>query len=185
MVFYLPSDNVTVSNKSPNAFPTLISNSKKLQAVSKIITRNSKDKLYNDIIDLFIKQGVLFTSNNVQTIGVSLTKNLCNLLWHIISHHKYFVERGKPVPKVFQSFGNLNDYVSKKIAKPRLSAKELNQYIESLSSNLTHPWLCRADISSFHSHLVELLDASKSIVSHMNRNLHASTSKHMLIEPRY
>ena len=83
---------------------------------------------------------------------------------------------------VINLFPNVNDYVSQKKAKPRLSAKELQELIECLLGNLTNPWLCKSDFLNFHHHLIKLVDACKATVIHVDTKIASSTSRNVLTE---
>ena len=74
----------------------------------------------------------------------------------------------------------VNDYVSNRKAKPRLSAKELQELVECLLGNLTNPWLCKSDFLNFHHQLIKLVDACKTIVIHLETKLASSTSRNAL-----
>ena len=73
--------------------------------------------------------------------------------------------------------------ISKKIAKPRLSSKYLNQQIECLSGHIANPWLCKKEFVQFHCQLVKLVEASKAIVCHMDKNLESATKRHAQATP--
>ena len=45
-------------------------------------------------------------------------------------YYEYFSDPWKHVPEMLKPFTNLNDYVSKKKAKPVLSGKELQELVE-------------------------------------------------------
>ena len=83
---------------------------------------------------------------------------------------------------VINLFANVNDYVSQKKAKPRLSAKELQELVKCLLGNLTNPWLCKSDFLNFHHHLIKLVNACKAIVIHLDTKLASSTSRNVLTE---
>ena len=83
---------------------------------------------------------------------------------------------------MLKSFANINDYVSKEKAKPRLSVKELQELVECLLGNLINPWLCKSNFLNFHHQLIKLVDACKAIVIHLETKLASSTGRNALTE---
>ena len=50
---------------------------------------------------------------SVETLGKDLVQTLCNSLWHITSHYKYFSDHGCPNQDLLSTFKDLNDYQKK------------------------------------------------------------------------
>ena len=86
--------------------------------------------------ELLERYNVQCTSSNVHSLGKNLVKNLTDLLRNISWYHEYLSDRGERVPDMFKTFATANDYISKKNAKPRLSAKEHQGLVECLSGTL-------------------------------------------------
>ena len=140
--------------------------------------------MFNSLVGLLNEHSVQFTENNIESLVSTLTKSLCDLLWHITCHHKYYSDRGKEIPDIFKPFADLNDYVAKKKSRPRLSAKELDAMIDKLSGNITNPYTCKQRFNNFHSRVTTLLQSTKGIVSHMRTNSEYTQSKHKESTPQ-
>ena len=73
----------------------------------KIESRNKKDKLFNDLIDLFEEKGCTWVDSG-NTLGKSFLLKLRDVLWYIDGHHAAFVNRSLPIPELFKSFSGYN-----------------------------------------------------------------------------
>ena len=70
---------------------------------------------------------------SVETLGKDLVQTLCDSLWHITSHYKYFSDCACPIQDLLSSFKDLNNYQSQKKAKPKLSYETLKQFVDKLA----------------------------------------------------
>ena len=133
--------HVAVLHSKPNPklqmlFPCLWKNSQGEIAISpKDNNKKQEKQFFNVTIELLERCNIQFTSSNVLFLGKN-SQNPTDLLWNISLHHEYFPYHRKHVPELFKPFANVNDYVSQKKAKPRLSAKELQELVECLLGNL-------------------------------------------------
>ena len=59
--------------------------------------KNAKKHLLKDFISLWQSLNVNFTPMSAETLGINLFQILCDSLWHITSHCKYFSDHGCPI----------------------------------------------------------------------------------------
>lgn len=76
--------------------------------VTPINARNRKDKLFNDLISLFVSHNALFEKDEVVPLGKELVLAIRNILWYIYGYHSVLAERALPIPSLFQSFKGYN-----------------------------------------------------------------------------
>ena len=116
-------------------FTCLWKNSQGEIAISPKDNKKQEKQFFNVIIELLERYNVQFTNSNVHFLGKN-SQNLTDLLWIISLHHEYFPYHRKHVPEMFKPFANVNDYASQKKAKPRLSAKAVQELVNVFWENL-------------------------------------------------
>ena len=96
--------------------------------------RNRKDKLYNHLQSYCEKKELTWKAEEVNTLGVSFLKSLCDVLWYIDGHQHVFASRGCPIPDVLAEFHYNTPELSKhrKRAASNMTCDEL----EALASKL-------------------------------------------------
>ena len=71
--------------------------------------RNKKDELHNAIIQFLEKNGLAWTSSEVDCGVASTTvKTLTDVLWYVDGHHSKFSDRSCNLPSLFESFAGYN-----------------------------------------------------------------------------
>ena len=100
--------------------------------------KNKKDKLYNDLLLLFRSRNMKMKAAEADSIGVKVTRTLCDALWHIDGHHEVFSRWSTPLPATFKQF---HDYNLPELSKHRkrqrhnLSQEKLHAYASTLYSD--------------------------------------------------
>ena len=94
-----------------NAFAMLMASQRQLcqqRLPEKRTEHNSRDRLYNAILDLLSEKKLSFPSDEVDHSGVNLVKSLQECLWYIDGQHSVFVQQSCHIPAVFSQFVNYN-----------------------------------------------------------------------------
>ena len=105
----------------------------------------------------------------VNTTGIEFVKCLTSLFWHITCHHDVFEDRAAKLPAfVLQKFANLNDYISKKKSKPKLSCEAIVQSLDKMSSFMIQPWVNQKEFAAFRNDVGTLIEALKKLSDCMN-----------------
>ena len=69
---------------------------------------NSKDRLYNSILDFLEERELAFSSNEVDHTGVNLVRTLQECLWYIDGRHAMIEHHSSPIPTTFSRFVGFN-----------------------------------------------------------------------------
>jgi len=117
-VKYVVTSTVSDTNGIPgkaisaNAFEVLMCSARALQSPESlpdaVPEKNKKDKLYNDLLLLFRSRNLKMKAAEADSIGVKVTRTLCDALWHIDGHHEVFSRRSTPLPATFKQFYDYN-----------------------------------------------------------------------------
>ena len=109
---YVTSQRETPAEKPPmNAFEVMMVSQRQLylwKLPEKKKEWNSKDRLYNSLVELLQEKDVAFTSTEVDHVGVNLVKTLVECLWCIDGRHANFERHSSPIPDVFSRFTGFN-----------------------------------------------------------------------------
>ena len=105
----------------------------------------------------------------VNTTGIEFVKCFTPVLWHITCHHDVFEDRAAKLPAfVLQKFANLNDQISKKKSKPKLSCEAKVQSLDKMASFMIQPWMNRKEFATFRNDIGTLIKALKKLSDWMN-----------------
>ena len=107
------SDNDTTHGNGESVFMRLMStarkaNERKLPEFLGDGSGNSKNKLYNSVINWLKKNNLTFSAGCVDTLGKELVTTLTNTFWYIDGYFKTLSDRGHGVPEIFHPFQNFN-----------------------------------------------------------------------------
>ena len=94
-----------------NAFEVMMSSQRQLclrRLPEKKMEHNSKDRLYNAILDLLQEKMLDFPPSEVDSVGINLVKTLQECLWYIDGRHKNFEKQSCPIPAIFSRFVGFN-----------------------------------------------------------------------------
>lgn len=137
------TDEISGRATSGNAFEILMGSARALQSAKglpdAVQEKNKKDKLYNDLLLMYRSRNLKMRANEAESIGVKVTRTLCDALWHIDGHHEVFSGRSTPLPDTFKSFHCYNlPELSKhrKREKYNLSREKLHTYASTLYTTL-------------------------------------------------
>ena len=71
--------------------------------------RNKKEELHNAIIQLLEKDGLAWTSSEVDCgVAGTTVKTLTDVLWYVDGHQSKFSDRGCYIPPLFEAFAGYN-----------------------------------------------------------------------------
>ena len=73
----------------------------------KIDSRNKKDELFNDLVDLFEANGRTWVDGG-NMLGKSFLLKLRDVLWYIDGHHAAFENCSFPILEIFKQFSGYN-----------------------------------------------------------------------------
>ena len=106
----------------------------------KVLACNKKDKLFNDILQLIEKEGLVWRASEVDNGTASTAvRTLRDALWYIDGHHHTLADRSCDVPQVFEGFVEYNipeRSKHRKRSSSSLCAATLKSYSQSLFDNL-------------------------------------------------
>ena len=114
----------------------------------KVQVRNKKDELFNDILQLIEKEGLVWKASEVDNGTASnAISTLRDALWYIDGHHQTLADRSCHVPHVFTGFVEYNSPEKskhKKRSSSTLYADTLKSHSQRLFGNLQHPFWSRS-----------------------------------------
>ena len=128
-----------------NAFHVMMSSQRQLclrKLPQKKTEYNSKDRLYNSILDFLQEIGLDFSTNEVDNAGVNLVRTLQECLWYIDGRHAIIEHHSSPIPTTFSRFVGFN-------------VPEKSKHRKRVLGNMQHNVL-----SEIHQSLFRLLQAS-------------------------
>ena len=109
---YVTSQRETPAEKSSmTAFEVMMASQRQLclrKLPEKKKECNSKDRLYNLVVELLQEKDVAFSPTEVDHLGVNLVKTLVECLWYIDGRHSNFERHSSPIPDVFSRFTGFN-----------------------------------------------------------------------------
>ena len=70
--------------------------------------KNRKQKLRNDVLDLFDQNSMVFKHSEVASVGEQVVQALTNTLWYVDGHHEVLKSRACEIPTVFNGFVGYN-----------------------------------------------------------------------------
>ena len=106
--------------------------------------RNKKDKLFNDLINLFEKRKWGWDTGSGNTLGKLFLLKLRDVLWYIDGHHGAFENRSFPIPEVFKAFDGYNVPELSKHQKRKtgnMSYDILISHVDTLKKSLLASWM--------------------------------------------
>ena len=106
--------------------------SQKYKLPQKMDCRTKKDKLFNDLIELFEERGWTWVDCG-DALGKAFLLKLCDVLWYIDGHHEVFANCSLPIPDIFKSFTGYN---TPKLSKHR-KRKASNMSYDVLVSHVS------------------------------------------------
>ena len=62
--------------------------------------KNQKQKLRNDVLDLFDQNSMVFKYSEVASVGEQVVQTLTNTLWYVDGHHEVLKSRACEIPTV-------------------------------------------------------------------------------------
>lgn len=160
--------NLIMKSGNEIIFPERIKNVKK-----------SSDKLTNSLISYFEENGLGWQRSILKTTGTPFVKTLSSLLWHITCHFDHFESRAAIIPAEFHKYRDLNDYKSKKEAKPALSKDTLLTHVDELSNYLVQPWINKSYFKDFKIILSTLVDSTKKVADHLEKVCQSMQTGHV------
>ena len=104
---------------------------------------NKKDKLFNDLIDLFEERGWNWV-DSASTLGKAFLLKLRDVLWYINGHHAAFENCSLSIPEIFNSFSGYNTPELSKHRKRRvgnMSYDVLISHVGFLKECLLTSWI--------------------------------------------
>lgn len=113
----------------------------------KVLVRNKKDELFNDILQLIEKEGLVWKASEVDNgTSSNAISTLRDALWYIDGHHQTLSDRSCQVPSVFAGFTQYNPDRSKhkKRSTSSLCANTLKSHSQRLFGNLQRPFWSRS-----------------------------------------
>ena len=110
--------------------------SRRLTMPNKILpSKNKKQQLYNDLIEHFESNQMMWYANEVADDGEKFLANMLDLLWYIDGHHDVFNRRNKKIPESWSRFSGYNTPEASKHRKrsiQNLSAPVLREHANNL-----------------------------------------------------
>ena len=97
--------------------------------VDKLGKKLSKNKLFNDILDILKSSAVEWSKDDVNDRGSSLVDKITDCLWYLDRHHHTLAAQGFPVPKEFEHFQGYN-IPDKHGHKPSVNNLEQSRVLE-------------------------------------------------------
>nr|XP_022308033.1 uncharacterized protein LOC111114036 [Crassostrea virginica] len=149
----------------PNVFDVLMNVQKsydKLPPSRK--ENNAKDKMYNAVLNLLKKKGVGFTSMQVESSGVYITKTLTDVLWYLDPHIDKFNARCIYLGDDFIEFRGYNDWRHQKRKEPTVASSDLHDKVSELLTMIGHPFFLSKESK-------KLLDMCNTLVCGMKKYL--------------
>ena len=130
-----------------NAFDVLMQSqaaqSQRVKLPPRIDSRHKKDKLFNDLVDLFEEKGWTW-ADGCNTLGKSFLLKLQDVLLYIDGHHAAFETRSLPIPAVFKQFSGYNTPELSKHRKRKvgnMSYDILISHVSCLKECLLSSWM--------------------------------------------
>jgi len=149
----------------------------------KIVVRNKKDQLYNDMLMMIEKNGLKCEVNSGTASNV--LSSLCDALWYVDGHHQTFAGRILSIPEIFSNFTGYNQpekLKHKKRLAGSMCAGTLKSHSQRLFGNLQLPFWDRGDwkrlktdTEQFAANLGDYADILNVKKQNMN-DLHQSSS---------
>ena len=114
----------------------------------KVQVRNKKDELFNDILQLIEKEGLVWKASEVDNgTSSNAISTLRDALWYIDGHHQTLSDRSCHVPHIFAGFTEYNNperSKHKKRSSSPLCADTLKSHSQRLFGNLQRPFWSRS-----------------------------------------
>ncbi len=108
--------------------------------------RNKKDRLYNDILALFVQNDWKWTDGG-STHGKNFIQNMCDALWYLDGHHDTLKDRSCPIPEPFSRFVGYNVPEKSRHRKRKycnLNYSTLVTHVSMLQESLLCSWMQQA-----------------------------------------
>ena len=151
------------STTRPNTFEIMLQAQRDavlLVLPEKVAVRNKRDELFNDLVELIEKEGLVWKSSEVQCgIAANVLNAIRDALWYLDGHHHTLADQACRVPAIFSSFEGYNKPEKSKHEKRSaafLSADTLTSHSQRLYGNLQLPFWSRQAWCGFKTE-VELL----------------------------
>ena len=131
--------------------------------------KNSKDRLYNDLISLMKELDVKW--NDPETHGEPFLRKLCDILWYLDGHHGTIAEHSPKIPELFSKFVGYNCpelHKHHKRTHCNLRSTDLHSYSMMLLDILHTSWI-KKDVYQMLQEAVEgLMKSLKSHATYLN-----------------
>jgi len=175
---------------SVNAFQILMDAQRQLQHGKKfpdrIVEKNKKDKLYNDILHLLISKNMSLKHSEISSFGERLIKALRDILWHIDGHHEAFSQQSTAVPNIFQAFKDYNcpeKTKHRKREQRNMSSDHLRNCVSELLTLLqANPWE-RENWREFKLDVSNLASSISGYVEYLSQKNKVTKYNHSLPVP--
>lgn len=147
--FLLESNELqeAIQPELPDANVLLMSNAKQLYFPEKLTRGNSRNCLYNDLIDLFKEKGGGWFAGSQNTRGKLFLERLSSAIWYVDPHIKLLKSRSCHMPALFlqlpvyKSNSIYNTFYFKSHhKKERLSYQKLLEHCKSIEYSVSEIW---------------------------------------------
>ncbi|XP_062607328.1 uncharacterized protein LOC134269121 [Saccostrea cucullata] len=126
--------------------------------------RTMPKTVYNIVLNLLKQKGVGFTSVQVGSTGVYITKTLTNVLWYLDPHIEKFNAKCIHFGDDINKFRGYNDWRHQKKKEPKVTSSDLHEKISELLTMMGHPFFLSKESK-------KLLDICNTLVSGMKKYL--------------
>ncbi len=139
---------------------------------SKILERTSKDRLFNDLIQLMKDINVKWS--DPKAFGVPFLKKLTEILWYIDGHHHTIAESAPPIPSVFSTFTGYNcpeKYKHRKRTQDNLRSSEFSFHSLTLCDFVQASWFKKDQFKQLRQATEALIVCLQSYASFLQEKL--------------
>ncbi len=164
-------DPVVSENEGHVPGPSGTDDQQHLGFVAPVIIHNRKDKLYNDLIELFVSNNALLKEEEVNIEGKLLIKTLRDVLWYIDGYHSILAARAIAIPNLFQCFAKYNMPEMSKHRKRRtahISSDQLNSFVQDLCVILHHGYWDRPNFREMKPSVTQLCESLARYVEYLS-----------------
>ena len=168
-----------------NAFEIMMMSQKSLARKSELPSRidrprNNKDKMFNDLVDLFEEKQWKW-SDGGDTHGSNFISNLRDGLWYIDGHHSTFETRSCSIPEPFDRFEGYNVPEKSKHRKRRtcnLSFDVLVKHVAVLKESLLSSWMQQSGWLQLKECVSKLTTAIDDYCMYLRQQCKAAKMRH-------
>jgi len=170
-----------------NAFEVLMSASRRLTLPNKILhIKNKKQQLYNDLIEHFESNNMMWYADEVADDGEKFLANMVDLLWYIDSHRDVFKHRNKKIPDNWSKFSGYNIPEASKHRKrsiQNMSAPVLREHSNNLFNCLQRKFWLRSNWQPWKADVESLATSVSDYALYLQEQNKKMKQHHLQLHP--